>query len=144
MLKKIDFKTKIFSPKSFLKTFYKKFEMSEWVLVAKKGKKENANKYKNCSMCEITKIINNKNKATDYKSVSVIDNCILESILEKITENLKETNKFIITPDNDKYEIQVIKKYKDSIILKQSHLHTDRFQKDGFKRHSHRFVKITW
>ena len=60
--------------------------MSDWVLVAKKSKKENANKYKNCSTCEITKIINNTNKATDYKSVSVIDNCILESILEKIAE----------------------------------------------------------
>jgi|688.fasta_scaffold1219680_2 hypothetical protein len=118
--------------------------MTEWTLVSKKGKKENPNKYKNCTNCEITKIINNNNKATDFKSVSVIDNCILESILNKIAENIKENNKFIITPDNDKYEIQVIKKYKDVIILKQTHLHTDVLQKDGFKRHSHRFVKITW
>jgi hypothetical protein len=118
--------------------------MSEWVIVSKKGRKENVNKYKNCSVCEITKIINNENKVANFKSVDIIDNSILESILEKIAQNLKENNKFIINPNNDKYEIQVIKKYKDSIILKQTHLHTDRLQKDGFKRHSHRFVKITW
>jgi uncharacterized protein YfcZ (UPF0381/DUF406 family) len=144
LFKKLILKTKNSLQNLLLKTFYKEFEMSDWVLVAKKSKKENANKYKNCSTCEITKIINNTNKATDYKSVSVIDNCILESILEKIAENLKENNKFIITPDNDKYEIQVIKKYKDNMILKQTHLHFDKLQKGGFKRHSHRFVRITW
>jgi len=122
--------------------------MSEWVVVAKKTRKENSNKYKNCSTCEITKIININNIAKDFKSVSIIDNCILESILEKIAENIKENikenNKFIITPNNDKYEIQVIKKYKDNMILKQTHLHFDKLQKDGFKRHSSRFVRITW
>ena len=127
--------------------------MSEWVIVSKKGKgekqertqrKDNVNKYKNCSECEITKIINQENKGTDFKSVSIINNCILESILEQISENLKENNRFIITPDKDKYEIQIIKKYKDSIIIKQTHLHTDRLRKDGLKRHSHRFVRITW
>jgi len=117
----------------------------DWVIVSKKINK----KYRTCSLCEITKIIYN-NKSSDYKKVSIINNIILNSILDQIGKYLyvsgylEEERKFIITPDNDKYEIKVMEICKNCVILKQSHLHTDKEQKDGLKRHSYRYVKITW
>lgn len=98
-----------------------------------------------CKKCEITKTITHNTIKDEYKNVSIgNENVILSCILDKIKQFKYAGAKFIILPENNKYQIEVIEYNKKYVILKQYHLHTDRTYQNGFKPHSHRYVRITW
>lgn len=100
--------------------------------------------------CEISKIFSVCRNICERKSLKRVSNKktnkILECICRRISKYPKIGTTFVITPDNDKYEIIVVSNSVNSgtTLLTQTHLHTDSYMPSGQRRHSTRYVLITW
>ena len=122
----------------------KSYDCEEWTYVGRKCKKKHKQNLIP-TKCGITKTITHQTIKDKFKNVSIgTDNIILTCILDKLSAFLYQGANFIITPENDKYQIEVLEYNKTYTVLKQSHLHTDKTYQRGLKTHAYRYVRISW